>query len=101
MRPPGPTDVVALDQADAFSEPLVVIFAAFPEPQRHMVFRAQPDKARNLLRRIGVPIFVKTEHQVAIPRNWKTVVVITPAIALDDDQVIPIHFADGRGDRLV
>ena len=48
-----------------------------------------------------VPIFVEAEDQFVVPIGRDPGVIIAPAIALDDDQMVAVMLADRGGDPLV
>src|SRR5207245_2303234 len=98
VRPPRPANVVALDQRDAVPEPLGIVLTAFPQPQRQVILFTQSQEARNGLRRVRIPVLMEAQHEVLVPWTGETVVVVAPAVAFDNQQMVPIDFADGPSD---
>src|SRR5207253_1475136 len=98
VRPPGPANVVSLDQRDTIPKPLITILAAFPQPNRQVMLFTQSQEASDLFLRVRIPVLVKADYEVFVPSTRKAVVVVPPGVPFDDDKMVPVRFANRPGD---
>ena len=99
--PPSPTHVQVLHKPNGIAEPNVAVFAAFPEVQGHVVLVAQARCKGHVHGLVFTPVLVRRIDHLIVPRRRKSGEIVGKPIALDENDVIGIHGADGFGALLV
>eukprot|EP01136_Pigoraptor_vietnamica_P033677 Opistho-1_new@96765 len=100
-RPEIPPDAVALDERDRVAIPAIAVLARLAEPDRAVIAGAQRLDFGDARFVVAVPIFMKAQHHIGVPRGRQALVIIAPAIALDDHDMLFVDLADRRGDPLL
>ncbi len=100
-RPEIPADARALDERDRSLIPAIAVLARLAEPDRAVRAGAQRLDLGDARRVVAVPIFVEAQHHIGVPCGRQALVIIAPAIALDDHDMLWVDVADRLGDALL
>ena len=86
---------MSFHQSEDFLEPHIGIFTTLTQPNWGIVGFPIIQHLLNGFFGIVVPIFMKTDDRVIIPKWKNAIVIVSPTIALNNDDVLLVHFSNG------